>query len=134
MGGQIKVYFWGGLRNIFLVHAIPGCPLLLLVDGHSSHFDPKSIHFARDHSVIIFCLPPHTTHEAQPLDVSFFGPLKKNWGNVCHDFIQTTPRKAITKFNFSSLFAQAWLKTCLPANICSGFEKAGIIPLTQTVF
>ncbi len=47
---------------------------------------------------------------------------------MCHDFIETTPGKAITKFNFSSLFAQAWLKTCLSANICSGFEKAGIIP------
>ncbi len=24
----------------------------------------------------MFCLPPHTTHDAQPLDVSFFGALK----------------------------------------------------------
>ena len=87
--------------------AVPGRPLLLLVDGHSSHFDPNSIRFARDHSVIIFSLPPHTTQEAQPLDVSFFGPLKKNWSNVCHDYIQSSPGKAITKFNFSALFSQA---------------------------
>ena len=98
------------------------------MDGHSSHYDPDSIRFARDHSVIIFCLPPHTTHEAQPLDVSFFGPLKKNWSRVCHDFIQSSPGKAITKFNFSELFSRAWLKICLPAVICSGFAKAGIIP------
>ena len=58
--------FMGWLEDHFLVHAVPARPLLLLVDGHSSHFDPESIRFARDHSVIIFCLPPHTTHEAQP--------------------------------------------------------------------
>ena len=111
-----------------MCHVVPGYPLLLLVDGHSSHSDPNSICFAHDHSVIIFCLPPHTTHEAQPVHVCFFGPLKKNWGNVCHDYIQSSPGKAITKFNFSSLFSQAWLKTCLLTNICGGFEKAGIIP------
>ena len=66
-GWKDQGLFFGWLEEQFLVHAVPGRPLLLLVDGHSSHFDPKSIHFARDHSVIIFCLPPHTTHEAQPL-------------------------------------------------------------------
>ena len=120
--------FMGWLEEHFLVHAVPARPLLLLVDGHSSHYDPESICFARDHSVIIFCLPPHTTHEAQPLDVSFFGPLKKNWSNVCHDFIQSSLGKAITKINFSKFFSKAWLKTCLPEVICSGFAKAGIIP------
>ena len=127
-GWTNRELFYGWLEEHFLVHAIPARPLLLLVDGHSSHYDPDSIHFARDHSVIIFCLPPHTTHEAQPLDVSFFGPLKKHWSCVCHDFIQSSPGKAITRFNFSELFSQAWLKTCLPQTICSGFERAGIIP------
>ena len=120
--------FKGWLKDHFLVHAVPGRPLLLLVDGHSSHFEPETLRYAADHSVIIFCLPPHTTHEAQPLDVSFFGPLKKHWVDVTHDFYQSSPGKVITKFNFSVLFAKAWLKTCVPSTICSGFKKAGVIP------
>ena len=120
--------FYGWLEEHFLTHAVPARPLLLLVDGHSSHYDPDAIRFSRDRSVIIFCIPPHTTHEAQPLDVGFFGPLKKNWSTVCHDFIQSSPGKVITKYNFSELFSKAWLKTCLPEIICSGFKKAGIIP------
>jgi hypothetical protein len=120
--------FFGWLEEHFIVHAVPARPLLLLVDGHSSHYDPDSIRFARDHSVIIFCLPPHTTHEAQPLDVGFFGPLKKNWSRVCHDFIQSSPGKAITKYNFSELFSKAWLRTCTAEIICGGYKKAGIIP------
>ena len=60
--------FHGWLMEHFLTHAVSGRPLLLLVDGHSSHYDPVSIRFAKEHSIHIFCLPPHTTHEAQPLD------------------------------------------------------------------
>ena len=76
-GWTDRELFYGWLEEHFLAHAVPARPLLLLVDGHSSHYDPNSIRFARDHFVIIFCLPPHTTHEAQPLDVTFFGSLKK---------------------------------------------------------
>lgn len=125
--------FYGWLEEHFLAHAVPGRPLLLLVDGHSSHYDPDSIRYARDRHVIIFCLPPHTTHEAQPLDIGFFSPMKNNWGDVCHDFIQSSPGKAITKFNFCELFAKAWMKTSLPEIVCSGFRKAGIIPFDSEV-
>lgn len=120
--------FKGWLKEHFLKHAVKGRPLLLLVDGHSSHYDPESIRFAKESDVIIFCLPPHTTHEAQPLDVSLFGPLKQHWREVCHQFLQSSPGKVVTKMNFSQLFSQAWLKTVTPENICSGFRKAGIIP------
>ena len=120
--------FHGWLKEHFLLHAVSGRPLLLLVDGHSSHFDLESIQYAKEQSVIIFCLPPHTTHEAQPLDVSFFGPLKNHWSDVCHTFLQSSPGKVITKFNFSQFFSKAWSKTCNPETICSGFRRAGIIP------
>lgn len=129
-GWTERKLFHGWLVEHFLAHAVPGRPLLLLVDGHSSHYDPDSIRFARSHSVIIFCLPPHTTHEAQPLDISFFGPLKNNWSEVCHRFLQANPGKVITRFNFNQLFSQAWLKTCSPEIICSGFRRAGIIPFS----
>ena len=34
---------------------------------------------ARENSVEILCLPPHTTHVIQPLDKVVFSPLKKAW-------------------------------------------------------
>ena len=127
-GWTNKGLFHGWLVEHFLLHAVPGRPLLLLVDGHSSHYDPETIKFAKDHEIIIFCLPPHTTHEAQPLDVSFFGPLKINWGHVCHEYYQAAPGRIVTKYNFCELFAKAWMKTCTPETICAGFRRAGIIP------
>ena len=42
----------------FLTHAPPVCPLLLLLDGHLSHFQPSFAGRAAEEQVIVFCLPP----------------------------------------------------------------------------
>ena len=76
----------------------------------------------------MFCLPSHTTHEAQALDCNFFGPLKRHWRDICHTFYQHNPTKDITRLNFSRLFNQAWVLVITPANISSGFRKAGVWP------
>ena len=115
----------------FLKHANPTRPLLLLLDGHLSHFELSSIKMAAENQVSILCLPPHTTHESQPLDSSVFGPLKKNWTEICHDFQQQNPGAVITKYNFSKLFAQAWLKSLSAQNLISGFKKCGIYPFDR---
>ena len=117
--------FQGWLKEHFVTHAVRGRPVLLLVDGHTSHFDPSTIKFAKER---IFCLPPHTTHEVQPLDVSFFGPLKNQWSRVCHEFYQASPGRIVTKFNFNQLFSKAWMKAATSENVTSGFRRAGVIP------
>ena len=121
--------FKGWLSEHFIAHAVGARPLLLLLDGHSSHYQPELISYAREFGIIIFCLPPHTTHESQPLDASVFKSLKQNWQNACHNFIQSNPSLAITKYRFSGLFNAAWGKTMNPTTICSGFRRCGVYPL-----
>ena len=77
-GWTNRELFFGWLEEHFLVHAIPARPLLLLVDGHSSHYDPDSIHFARDHSVTSL---PTPLMRRSPL-MSVFFVLLKNTGVV----------------------------------------------------
>ena len=103
--------FRGWLSEHFLAHAVGARPLLLLLDGHSSHYQPDLITYTRELGIIIiFCLPLHTTHESQPLDASVFKSLKQNWQHTCHKFIQSNPSLAITKYRFSGLFSEAWGK------------------------
>ncbi len=83
---------------------------------------PEAIRLAKECDVILFTLVPHTTHEMQPLDTSVFGPLKLNWKDACHYFIQANPGKVITKYQFSSLLSEAWLKTMVPSTVISGFK------------
>ena len=118
--------FHGWLTDHFLQFAVAARPLLLVLDGHSSHYQPELVQYAKEKDVIIlFCLPPHTTHESQPLDISVF---KQNWQNACHKFMQSNPGKVVTKYQFSPLLNEAWMATMTPANICSGFRKCGIYP------
>ena len=72
----------------FLQHAVSARPLLLLMDGHSSHYCPETIRLAQQQDVILFTLQPHTTHEMQTLDISVFSLLKTHWLDVCHDYLQ----------------------------------------------
>ena len=113
----------------FLPNAVSARPLFLLLDGHSTHYQPRVLCFAKEHDCIILCLPPHTTHESQPLDVGVFAPLKVQWSKVCHYFYQKNPGRVINNFNFSSLFSEAWCRAVTPVNIMSGFRRAGVYPL-----
>ena len=123
--------FYSWLKDHFLHNVVSHRPLLLLLDGHSSHFEPQSIEFAKEHDIVIFCLPPHTTHECQPLDVGLFGLLKRYWQQECHKFYQKNPGLVITKLNFNCVFRVAWLKAVSPSNVCGGFRKSGVFPFNR---
>ena len=112
----------------FLRYAPPARPLLLLLDGHSSHFCPATIRCAAEEQVIVFSLPPNTTHLTQPLDKGIFGPLKVAWREVCHQFLVKHPGMQVNKLNFSSLFSDAWVQALTPRNILAGFHTTGVYP------
>ena len=65
-----------GYVSIFLKHAAYEQPLLLLLDGHSTHYQPDLAYYAINYQVLLLCLPPHATHETQPLDCTVFSPFK----------------------------------------------------------
>ena len=85
---QELFHIW--LKEHFLTNDVAQRPLLLLLDGHSSHFEPQCIQFAKDNGIIIFCLPPHTTHECQSLNVDLFSPLKSE--RATHSIKRTPPK------------------------------------------
>ena len=115
----------------FLSYA-PACrQLLLLLDGHSPHFCPEIIRAAAAEGVIIFTLPPHTTHLSQPLDKGVFAPLKVEWGKAVQDFISKNSGRDITRYDFSALFAKVWSKAMSLPNIMAGFRVTGICPFNR---
>ena len=95
--------FW--MTQLFVKFIPPARPVLLLIDGHSSHYEPDTIKLAAEAEIVMLCLPPHSTHVVQPLDVNFFRPLKVYWCEAGHKFVQSNPGRAITKYQFSPLFS-----------------------------
>ncbi len=112
----------------FLRYAPATRPILLLLDGHSSHYCPEALKLAQQEEVIMLALPPNTTHLTQPLDKGVFGPLKLRWRQVVHDFRVSHPGQVVTQYNFCSLLSKAWVEAMTPKNISSGFSTTGIYP------
>lgn len=131
-GWMDQELFESWLTCHFLRYAPSVRPLLLLMDGHSSHYCPDAIRVAAREQVVLFTFPPNTTHLSQPLDRACFGPLKISWRRVCQDFFRLNPGKAITRFSFSALFAEAWKAAMTMQNIIAGFRVTGIFPLDRT--
>ena len=120
-------------KHHFLNYVPSVRPILLLMDGHSSHYCPNTIKLAAQEQVILFALPPNTTHLSQPLDKGCFGPLKLAWREECHQYLAKNPGRVITKFQFSSLFRNAWLKSMTVGNIVQGFKVTGVYPVDRSV-
>lgn len=73
--------FYKWFEIIFLKHCQVR-PAVLILDNHESHLTLKLIRKAREEQIELYCLPPHTTHITQPLDVCLFRPLKAKFSEL----------------------------------------------------
>ena len=124
--------FYGRIANHF-AKRVSVCLVVLLVDGHSSHIDIHTSKFCRENNILLYCLPPHSSHLTQPLDVSFFKPLKSAWGKACNSYCATNPGFQVTKHEFAQIFREAWLSSTRMSTIVNGFREAGICPFKPEV-
>ena len=116
----------------FLRHAPPTRPLLLLLDGHSTHYHPGFITKAACEEVIVFCIPPNTTHLVQPLDKGVFGPLKTYWHHACQKFMRKNPGQVVTEYAFNKIFSKAWGQAMTIPNAMAAFRTTGVYPFNRS--
>ena len=110
-------------------------PVLLIVDGHSTHTkNLKLLDIARDNGVVILCLPPHCSHRLQPLDVTFFKPLSLYYSEEVRKWLRSHPGKVLTLFQISTIFGAAFLHAATMSTAINGFRKTGIWPPDLNVF
>src|SRR4030081_427431 len=73
------------LQKIF-IPATQSCSVgryrLLILDGHGSHLTPEFDEICTQNDIIPICMPPHSSHLLQPLDVGCFAPLKRAYGRL----------------------------------------------------
>lgn len=110
-------------------------PVLLILDGHSSHVKSiELINAARENHVILLCFPPHTTHRLQPLDVSLMAPLSAFYEQEVRKWLINHPGRAVTIYQIGHLFRDAYLRAAIPQTAIKGFEKTGIYPFNSDAF
>ena len=101
-------------------------PIVVFMDGNSSHINIALAEFCRYNSIILYC---HTSNIQHQLNISVYDSLKCSMYKSVNDF-KSKHNGMITKSCFLIAFDRAW-QTCKenPQNIISGFMKAGIVPL-----
>ena len=118
--------------KFFLTNIPPTRPVLLIMDGHGTHMSTELIELVRSNDVHLLCLPSHTTHILQPLDVGVFKSFKSNFSKTCSKYLAAHPGRVITSDKLASLVAEAWPPSLSPLNIMSGFKKTGIYPINPS--
>ena len=112
----------------FDTHAKPvGVYRLLIIDGHESHCSVDFRDLCKEKKIITLCMPPHSSHLLQPLNVACFSPLKRKYS----DKISALARSRIhhiNKENFLPAFKATFTKVFTPENVRAGFRGAGLVP------
>jgi len=109
-------------------------PVLLLLDGHHSHKSLALVDMVRDNFVTILTIPPHTSHRLQPLDVSFFSPLKAAYNREVDSRMVRNPGNRVTDYNLCRIFAPAYNRVAGAEKGVKGFKATGISPFNPDVF
>ncbi|CAG2219549.1 unnamed protein product [Mytilus edulis] len=126
-GGLAGLWF----TSLFLPSIGPARPQVLIFDGHNSHNHVELLGIARQNNVEFVELPAHTSHWLQPLDRTYFGPLKTNWRQTLNSFTAETGCP-ITHGRFFHLFNKTWTETNLDiTKIINGFKCTGIYPFNE---
>ena len=110
-------------------------PVLLLLDGHSTHVkNIAAIEHAQENGVVMLCFPPHCTHRMQPLDVSYMKPLSNYYSNEINKWMRDNPHDVVQLKNIFSIFGRAFTKACTLETALNGFKKTGIWLLNREIF
>ena len=106
-------------------------PVFLFVDGHISHVSLELIQLAKQKGVTLFCLPSHTTHVLQLLDVAVYWPVKKSWKKILKEYKMETCAAKVDKTVFQVLYegygknlsSQINLRQALDELVCAKSQR-----------
>lgn len=122
----------------FRTQFIPNKPsgkVLLILDGQSTHSTSMEVlEIAVENDVILLYLPSHCKPQAlQPLDRSFFEPLRLHYKQEVADGLKSQSNRIVTQLQVGSLIGKAWQKAATIEIAASGFKECGIYPLDSNL-
>ena len=125
--------FFKYVCNVFEPWLTTNCiqrPVILFVDGHSSHLTMPLTDFCRNHQIELIALFPNATHLIQPLDVALFCTLKAAWRNSVVQWRSFNDNKKLRREDFGPLLQVSIDSIDLPEVMSDGFRKTGLHPFS----
>ncbi|RHY66396.1 hypothetical protein DYB38_001876 [Aphanomyces astaci] len=105
-------------------------PILLIMDGCSSHFSEFIYAEAKALNILLQFLPANVTHLLQPLDVTVFRPFKQAIRHAVADSIWNDVPTNINKQRAVAIACDVWANSTSTAAIQNGFVCTGLCPLS----
>lgn len=122
--------FYEYITNIFyqfLLKEKVKFPVILFLDGHTSHLCYALSTFCKEKGIILIALLPNSTHIMQPMDVTVFHPLKTAWKRKIQDWRLKNNGSRLAREDFGPL-----LKDCISSikaeTVQKGFKACGLYP------
>lgn len=105
-------------------------PIILWVDGHSSHISMAVCEYCRLYSIILITLFANATFILQPLDTNIFAVLKSLWDAFLMDRLGGCFDSSMQKAKFAPLLSEFLKLNALKLKHCivEGFRDCGIVP------
>lgn len=130
-GWMTSESFYEYFTNVFypfLLKSEIQLPVIVFLDGHVSHMSIHLSKFCKDKQIILCCFPPHSTHILQPLDVSFFFPLKQRWKNLIRNWHIQNNSVDVQKHNVPAFLSKLITEEDFTTVIKNGFKACGLHP------
>lgn len=123
--------FFEYVSNVFLPFLqsseIP-LPVIIFLDGHTSHLSLELSEFCSSNKIILVALFPNSTHILQPLDVAVFGPMKRKWKAIVRQWRIDHEGMELKKQNVPTALSIFLNDPNMAKNIVSGFKCTGLFP------
>ena len=135
--GWIQTYIFTKWFDHFVNFVKPSSedPVVLVLDGHYSHTkNLDMVDKARENNVHIVCLPPHSTHKMQPLNVGFMGPFKTYYAQEIETWLANNPGRVVMPLLIIRLFGAAYTKPATMEASVNAFRKTGLVPCNRHIF
>ncbi len=116
------------LKDQFIPNTLaPEHHVLLILDGHRSHWSGEFQYCAMQNNIHLIWLPAHASHVLQPLDL---GPFSGLGGAYRKEIVKWTPPgyTTIRRQDFNEVYYTTRAEAMTPRNIRAGWKLTGINP------
>jgi hypothetical protein len=99
---------------------------LLIFDSHGSHVTSEFDYYCREHAIVVLCMPSHSSHILQLLDVGCFSVLKRLYRQQVEQ-LMGVGISYIDKLEFLQVYQQVRSKALHSTNIQNSFAATGLV-------
>ena len=100
---------------------------LLVLDGHGSYLTAQFDQICSENEIIPICMPAHSSHLLQPLDIGCFAVLKRSYGSLVNQKMRLGVNH-IDKLDFLIAYPNARDSAFQALTINNSFAAADLVP------